>query len=158
MGDEMEKGIFIEDLDKNDIVSLLEMIIDFKQESDNKLSEDNIRQIKTALVEVQSTENSIILVAKDKNSIIGYICAHNVNFPLIMGKECYITDLIVSKSCRDLGVGSKLLKKLEIKSKESGCKRMMLNNPKEYDSYRRKYYAKQGFDERDNFANFCKIL
>ena len=35
---------------------------------------------------------------------------------------------------------------------------MMLNNPKEYESYKRAFYNKMGFVERTNYANFVKIL
>ena len=88
----------------------------------------------------------------------GYALTHWIPFPLLAGMEAYVSDLMVSPAFRGLGVGSQLLEAVEAEAEKRHCVRVMLNNPKEAESFRRNYYRKRGYQERINFANFVKIM
>ena len=70
----------------------------------------------------------------------------------------YISDLFIDKQVRGQGIGQQLIIKASEIAEKNMCERMMLNNPKEYESYKRSFYSKLGFIERNNFANFVKNL
>lgn len=148
----------IKELIENDVVKIVELISEYKLESSKEITKDDREEIKNLLKEIICSDNSCILAAKDGEKILGYICYHIYNFPLILGKECYISDLLVSSKSRGEGTGKGLIDAVESKAKEKRAIRLILNNPKEALSYKRSFYSKIGFTERDNFANFVKPL
>ncbi len=154
----MNNDIIICKLEKKDISIITELISNIKIENGKIIKDKEKIIIKEQLEALLLQETSIKLVAKKDDIILGYISGHMINFPLIIGKECYISELLVRKDSRGLGIGNLLLKNMEIKARESGCTRLMLDNPKFYESYKRKFYEKKGFEERDNFANFVKPI
>ena len=93
-----------------------------------------------------------------EGSVAGYINAHLCRFPLIGGVECYISDLLVAGEYRGLSVGRQLISAAEFAAVKQGAVRLMLNNGTDSDSYRRSFYAKNGFSERAGYANFVKVL
>ena len=154
----MNNKITINHLEKRDNPLLTKIISNFKIDNGKIITDKEITIINKQLVELFEQTSSITFVAKEKDNIVGYVSGHIINFPLIVGKECYITELLVIKEKRGLGIGNILLKNIENIAREKGCTRLMLDNPKFYESYKRKYYAKNGFEERDNFANFVKQI
>ena len=150
--------VVISDLTNNDIKLLSELIVNNRKENGKVITTENIQQIKEELTSLVGNSSSITLIAKENNQINGFINGHIISFPIIMGKECYISELFVNPISRGLGIGHKLLEEISKLAKTKCCKRLMLNNPKEYDSYKREFYIKEDFEERTNFANFVKDL
>lgn len=148
----------IRELIEKDIVNIVELITEYKLESKKEITDKDIKEVHQLLKEILDSEGSKILVAKNNNRVSGYICFHIYNFPLILGKECYISDLLVSNEIRGKGAGKKLIDAVEKEAKEMGAIRLILNNPKEAISYKRSFYSKLGFTERENFANFVKAI
>lgn len=99
-----------------------------------------------------------IYVAAHESSLVGYVAVHWIPFPLLGGREGYISDLVVRGDRRGGGVGTRLLAVVEERARELGCRRLMLNNRLTSDAFTSGFYAKQGFAERDTYANFVKTL
>lgn len=148
----------IESLKKIHIPRLVELVLLFKQEKDHPGSHTSAECIEARFQSVLSNKNSLILVAVDGEAVLGYIAAHFIDFPMLGGKECYVSDLLVNSELRSRGVGSKLVKQIEDESIRRSCTRIMLNNLKSAVSYQRKFYFKKGFQERDKVANMIKTL
>lgn len=150
--------ITITKLEAEDIASLVTMIKKDKSEQGRKISELQEVDIKSQLTELLECKNPLTLVAKDGVKIVGYINGHIIPFPLLMKKECYVSCLLVDSEQRGKSIGQKLIVELSRRAKELGCFRLMLNNPKSAESYSREFYTKNYFTERDNFANFVKVI
>ncbi|MEY4348324.1 MAG: hypothetical protein RIS43_743, partial [Actinomycetota bacterium] len=58
-------------------------------------------------------------------------------------------------AARGRGIGTSLLNHIIDEAKARKAARIMLNNDRERDSYERGFYAKHGFVERENMANFA---
>ncbi len=56
--------------------------------------------------------------------------------------------------CRGKSTGQKLINELSSIADSKGAVRLMLNNEKNSESYKRSFYKKQDFTEWENFANF----
>lgn len=150
--------MLIRELKKSDINRLIELIIDYKKESNQKLSADKTEKIRELFTALINKEDSIPLVCEIDNTVQGYINAHILNFPLLTGKECYVSDLLINREVRGKGIGNRLIENLKVEAKKKECIRLMLNNPKEAKSYKTSFYSKKGFIERSNFANFVLNL
>jgi GNAT superfamily N-acetyltransferase len=144
----------------DDIPDLIEMIFHYRKVEFNKeIPESKKADIGIALRKIMNKRGSYPRVYVEKNGdVAGYILYHIHDYPIIMGKEAYISDLLVRIDKRGAGIGSALLEHTERHAKRAGCTRLMLNNPKEGVSYKRDFYKKQGYTERTNFANFVKLI
>ena len=108
-----------------------------------------------ALLELEDIRNNngkCYLAVENKKAvglIMGYIMSYDMYDYLdykcpIRGK---ITDLIVSKSIRNNGIGNKLVKTMENYFKESGCEYIMVD-VFGYNEPANKYYEKLGYRTR----------
>jgi GNAT superfamily N-acetyltransferase len=76
-----------------------------------------------------------------------------------MGKpEGYVGELFVKTAWRGKGFGSELLRRAINEARERGCCRIRLINIRDRESYRRGFYAKQGWQERTDAADFMMKL
>lgn len=107
-----------------------------------------------ALNTVVKEENNLYVIINDEDIPLGYINFHILNFPLISGKELYISELMVDEHERSKNLGTKLINFAIDKAKELNCERIMLNNSMESISYKRNFYKNLGFAQRDTMANF----
>ncbi len=107
-----------------------------------------------ALNTVAKEENNLYVIINDEDIPLGYINFHVLNFPLISGKELYISELMVDEHERSKNLGTKLINFAIDKAKELNCERIMLNNSMESISYKRNFYKNLGFAQRDTMANF----
>lgn len=149
----------IRELKADDIYPLVELVYIYKCSLVKDFSPDNKSRIRSAFENVLNKEASKCLVYEsEKKRISGYLVFHIVDYPMICGKELYVSDLLIDEEYRGKGVGKSLLSKAEEYSHKNGCQRMMLNNPKESAGYKRSFYKKQGFTERLLFANFVKEM
>lgn len=110
-------------------------------------------------------ESAIELCGEDKNDNIfvvvdndGQILAYAViQWHIALFLPCgegYISELTVRTDRRGYGIGSMLLNHLMDMAKKRNCTRMSLINSRFRDSYKRKFYNKHGWYEREVAANF----
>ena len=99
-----------------------------------------------------------IIVAVAGNEVVAYVAVHWVPFPMLSGREAYVSDLIVGADWRGHGLGNRLMEAVEARANEMGCERLMLNNRIAAESFGRGFFAKGGFRQRTDFANFVKRL
>lgn len=153
------KEEMITEVEYEDISDLLKFITNYKIENNRTITTEISNNLQKEITEVISRNSAFAYKSKDENgNFCGYLVFHILNFPMINGKEAYITDLFIDKNQRGKGIGQKFLQIAERIARENNCARLMLNNPKEYESYERAFYLKNGYTERINFANFVKDL
>jgi ribosomal protein S18 acetylase RimI-like enzyme len=149
----------VTELQESDIDSLIAIVFAHKRGKDPDYPEDAKRILRMAFFQTLSRAHSQIFVCHDANqNSIGYINFHLVMSPMIGGPELYITDLLVKEGMRGQGIGESLLSEAEEYARDHKCDRMMLLNNRETEGYRRDFYKKHGFTERENWANFVKIV
>jgi len=153
------KDNMITKIETSDVSELLDFIVKYKTETKRNITPGIIANIQKEINEVINSNTSFAFKCIDDNRVLcGYMIFHLLNFPMINGKEAYITELFIDSKERGKGLGRKFLSIAENIARENKCSRLMLNNPKEYESYERSFYSKNGYIERDNFANFVKDL
>lgn len=99
-----------------------------------------------------------VLVGEASGRVLGYIVVHWIPFPMIGGTEGYISDVIVDRAARGIGLGTRLVASVEAMARDRGTQRLMLNNRISDESFVRGFYPKLGFRWRNEFANFVKVL
>jgi GNAT superfamily N-acetyltransferase len=148
----------IRKMEENDIPFIVDMVYEHRKRRVPDISLNVKHEISDILWNLMGEISSYTLVGTMNGMILGFVNFHILEFPLIVGRECYLTDLLVLKSERGQGVGSELLGEVERFAKEKGCSRMMLNNGKWSESYQRGFYKKFGYHDRNNVVNFVKSL
>ena len=118
----------------------------------------DIQGIESAVVECVQLSGSEIFVAEAGSEIIGYVAVHWIPFPMLLGREAYVSDLIVRATWRGHGLGNRLLETVEQRAKDVGCLRLMLNNRVASDSFERGFFSKLGFRQRSDFVNMVKTI
>lgn len=106
-----------------------------------------------------SDESHTVFVAENQNGeVIGYIAVHWLPYLMLAGSEGYISELFVHESDRGKGVGRKLLEEVNEQAIKRGCTRLMLVNGRNRESYKRGFYQKLGWKERQEVTNFVLLL
>ena len=106
-----------------------------------------------------TTGTSTAYVAENATGgIAGYCAVHWVPFLFLAGGEAYVTELFVHPEESGRGVGSRLLDTVVGEARRRGCARVSLLNGRNGEAYRRGFYAKRGWTERDRMANFVLNL
>jgi GNAT superfamily N-acetyltransferase len=104
-------------------------------------------------------DSHTVLVATDPcQAIVGYAGVHWLPYLFLTGPEGYLSELFVAESHRGQGIGSALLGAVVSEARRRGCARLMLEAVKTRESYRRGFYRKQGWVEREDMANFVYEL
>jgi len=152
--------VIVDTIKNEDISELVAFIRTYKSEQNKQITEIQTNKIKDEIFQIinNNTNSYGFKCINESKKIIGYIILHIINFPMLCGKELYISDLFVDNKDRGKGIGKKLLSFAEDIAVKNKCERLILNNPKEYESYKRSFYSKFGFVERIEFANFIKNL
>jgi len=101
--------------------------------------------------------NSLLLVARVDQQPFGFVSLHFIPYFLLEGEEAYVSELFVHNSFADKGVGSALLEAAVEAARTRKCKRMHLINSRVRESYKRGFYSKRGWREREYAASFCSI-
>ena len=112
-------------------------------------------QLKLCLADASHT---IYVAETDEGDIAGYIAAHWLPYLILPGPEGFVSELFIEKSRRGQGTGSQLLAAILAEAQARGCARLQLINFKDRDSYLRGFYAKAGWEERADAANFVFTL
>ena len=103
--------------------------------------------------------HSVLVAEGAKGAVLGgYVAVHWLPYLMLPGSEGYISELFVVESARGAGLGTKLLEAVKDMAVDRGCSRLMLVNRKTRESYKRGFYRKLGWEERQEFANFVLSL
>lgn len=152
-----KKGVkMVRKISYKDIKNIVDIISTYHKETNNtKIKESDI--VKT-INQLLDSGNNLYVGVDSSDNVVAFINFHLCYFPLIGGKEYYISELFVSSSHRGMNFGSELLEFVIEKAKLDGCKRILLNNAKTSKAFERSFYAKHGFMARDFMANFIMEL
>jgi GNAT superfamily N-acetyltransferase len=120
------------------------------------LKAKSIAEIETLVSTSLGRDNSqaLIEIALIDDKVVGYVHIVLQNTLFLPGPSAYLSELFIHPEFRGQGIGTALLNKALTFAKENRAARVMLNNDRERDSYERGFYAKHGFAERENMANF----
>jgi GNAT superfamily N-acetyltransferase len=88
----------------------------------------------------------------------GYAAVHWLPYLFLRGPEGFVSELFVAGSARGREVGTRLLEAVKEEAVTRGCARLSLLNMRDRESYQRAFYAKRGWEERPDAANFIYDL
>ena len=98
------------------------------------------------LAESRRGSNSRYLLAEsDSSSAVGLIGLARVPALRLGGWEVHITELVVCPTHRGAGVGALLLSHAAQWARDNGAVRIEVNTSRSRDSFRRRFYEKNGF-------------
>jgi N-acetylglutamate synthase-like GNAT family acetyltransferase len=104
-------------------------------------------------------DSHLVLVAVNATGeILGYGSVHWLPYLFLSGPEGYVSELFIKEECRGQGIGGNILDVIKAEAQQRGCSRLMLLNMRKRESYQRQFYAKQGWEERPDAANFVMYL
>ena len=95
-----------------------------------------------------------VYLAEANGEIAGYASVHWLPYLFLPGPEGFVSELFVAEAARGRGVGTQLLDAVKAEASARGCARLSLLNMRDRESYQRGFYAKNGWQERDDAANF----
>jgi GNAT superfamily N-acetyltransferase len=102
--------------------------------------------------------HSVYVAEMAQGDIVGYLSVHWLPYLFLPGPEGYISELFVRAEARGQGIGSELLEAAREEAEARGCTRLSLINMRQRESYLRGFYAKRGWEERPEAANFIMRL
>ncbi len=122
-------------------------------------AEQGLAHVAGHLARCLASSEHLLLVAEDsRGQVVGYANVHWLPYLFKPGPEAYVSELFVRQDRTGQGVGRALLAALESEARSRGCCQLMLVNNRDRQSYQRGFYRKQGWQERDNMANFALPL
>jgi len=77
---------------------------------------------------------------------------------MLIGNEGYISELYFRTSATNQGIGGRLLAILEDESRSRNVRRLRLTNWRIRESYERGFYAKHGWQENPDAAEFVRLF
>ena len=98
--------------------------------------------------------HSIYIASSADCELVGYISIHWLPYLILRGLEGFVSELFIHANHRGNGIGRQLLESAKCEATDRGCSRLSLINFRDRDSYRRGFYAKNGWEERLDAANF----
>lgn len=102
--------------------------------------------------------HSVLIAENADGGVVAYVAVHWLPYLMLSGPEGYVSELFVDEAFRGRSVGTGLLEAVKELAVKRGCCRLMLVNRKSRESYKRGFYRKLGWDEREEFANFVLYL
>lgn len=113
-----------------------------------------VANIAQRLEAVRRSEASTVLVAQSaEGQIVGYLAAHWY-LNITRGLEGYVSELFLLPASTGQGIGGSLLHAIQAEAQRRDCKRLMLINRRDRESYQRGFYAKHGWEEWEGAASF----
>lgn len=103
-------------------------------------------------------EHTWLFVARRRGEIVGYCAAHRIPFSLSGGEEGYLSELFIAATERGTGVGGALHDRAVATARAAGLLRLRLINGRHRESYKRGFYARRGWRERAEYADFVLDL
>jgi GNAT superfamily N-acetyltransferase len=113
---------------------------------------EEARQLVARALEQDLAQDSahLVLVAEDRQGqLLGYTTVHWLPYLILNGPEGYVSELFIYKGARGRGIGTLLIEAVKKEAQERGCSRLNLLNGRQRESYRREFYKKNGWRERD---------
>jgi GNAT superfamily N-acetyltransferase len=144
--------------DAPSISELLHEIGYLKYVNEETLSETEAR-IRDGIASLSSrTDHALLVAAQEESAVILGYCAAHFYANLLIGNEGYISELYLRPSATNVGIGSSLLAALEDAGRSRNCRRLRLTNWRIRESYQRGFYAKRGWQENPDAAEFVRLL
>jgi len=126
---------------------------------DSETQDQSAAKIARNLRAAAASATSAIYVAETPDGeVAGYCAVHWIPFLFQQGGEAYITELFIRPRDAGNGIGTRLLDLVIAQGRERGCARLSLLNGRDSEAYRREFYARRGWTERDRMANFILPL
>ncbi len=117
--------------------------------------EETTQAIASNLERIATSDCSAAYLAeKSQGEIVGYGAVHWTPFLFLPGGEAYVTELFILPSASGKKIGSAILETMVAEATRRGCSRVSLLNNRDSEAYRRSFYKKHGWIERDQMANF----
>lgn len=122
---------------------------------DTASAQDTADRVGCHMALCNADDSHSIYVAKNRvGDLVGYASIHWLPYMFLTGIEGYLSELFVAEHYRGKAVGRLLLEHIKTEAKDRGCSRLMLVTSRNRESYQRGFYAKQGWREREEVANF----
>lgn len=102
--------------------------------------------------------HTVLVAVTAPDRIVGYAAVHWLPYLFMPGPEGFVSELFVDDAARGQGIGTKLLESVKQEAQTRGCTRLSLINIRDRESYQRGFYAKLGWQERSDAANFIYRL
>jgi len=99
---------------------------------------------------VQKHPAMTLIVAEDDGEVVGLASISRRPQLRLAADLITIDELVVADSARGLGVGRTLLEHVKEMAGRSGARRLELETNRERESYRRRFYVKNGFTEANS--------
>lgn len=147
--------IAIKELQQSDIKAFIHLLQEqMKNELWETASEKNLE--KRICLCLQATEAKQIspLLAIDDTTVIGYITLQWIRGLWSDFPEAFISDFYVGHIYRKKGVGTLLLEVAVREAKKRSCVRIFLENNQKNPVYKRGFYSKRGWREKENIVIF----
>jgi GNAT superfamily N-acetyltransferase len=107
---------------------------------------------------LESSCHSVYVAVGNRGQLVGYVSVHWLSYLFLPGPEGFVSGLFVAAPARGSGVGGSLLRAVEVEARAKGCFRLQVINRRKRESYRRGFYAKEGWRERSDGASFVKQM
>lgn len=116
------------------------------------------RRVRRHLSACLADNSHSVYVAEAEERVVGYASVHWLPYLFLPGPEGYVSELFVEEAYRGRGVGRSLVEVIVAEAHGRGCVRLMLLAGRDREAYRRGFYAKRGWTERPEMANFVLRL
>jgi GNAT superfamily N-acetyltransferase len=117
--------------------------------------EQTERRISESLrLQQAAARHSIFVAEVPVGAVVGYAAVHWLSHLFLSRPEGNLSELFVMQAYRGRGVGQRLLEAISIEAKRRDCYRLTLVTNRTRESYCRQFYAKSGWVERREMANF----
>lgn len=137
-------SMLIRPADEQDIPAIIKLL------SELGYNLDDSPAFRRTWKEIFSDPKMGIVVADDEGTIAGYL-AYSFRPQLrLLGLSMEIDELSVLSSYRGRGIGADLIEFAKDLAKSKSIKRIILSTNRERDSYKRNFYQKNGFQEKNS--------
>lgn len=120
--------------------------------------EDTANRVARHLALCLADDSHSLYVAEVDERLAGYVSVHWLPYLILRGPEGYVSELFLAPDARGQGIGTQLLETVAVEARARGCYRLHLINHRRRESYRRDYYRKRGWEEREQAASFLLVL
>lgn len=103
---------------------------------------------------LRNDDHRVLVAAASHGAVIGYAAVHWLPYLMLPSAEGYVSEVFVRDDARGRGVGGALLEAIRAEAERRGVWKLNLLNVRARPSYERRFYAKNGWLERPEVANF----